>query len=44
MAELFAVNKSSISRHLKNIFGEGELNEKVVIAKIAITTRRSAIC
>ena len=38
MAELFDVNKSSISRHLKNIFSEGELNEKVVVAKIATTT------
>lgn len=43
MAELFAVNKSSISRHLKNIFSEGELNEKVVVAKIAITTQHGAI-
>ena len=35
MAELFDVDKSSISRHLKNIFNEGELDEKVVVAKIA---------
>lgn len=27
MAELFDVDKSSISRHLKNIFNEGELDE-----------------
>ena len=39
MAELFDVDKSSISRHLKNIFNEGELDEKVVVAKIATTTR-----
>lgn len=43
MAELFDVDKSSISRHLKNIFNEGELNEKVVVAKIATTTQHGAI-
>lgn len=43
MAELFDVDKSSISRHLKNIFNEGELDEKVVVAKIAITTQHGAI-
>ena len=43
MAELFDVNKSSISRHLKNIFSEGELNEKVVVAKIATTTQHGAV-
>ena len=29
MAELFGVDKSSISRHLKNIFVEGELDNMV---------------
>ena len=29
MGELFGVDKSSISRHLKNIFAEGELQEEV---------------
>ena len=43
MAELFEVNISSISRHLKNVFDEGELDEKVVIAKIATTTQNGAI-
>ena len=43
MADLFNVNLSSISRHLKNIFEEGELDEKVVIAKIATTTQHGAI-
>ena len=38
MAELFGVSLSSISRHLKNIFEENELDEKVVVAKIATTT------
>lgn len=28
MAELYGVDKSGISRHLKNIFSEGELEEK----------------
>ena len=43
MAELFDVDKSSVSRHLKNIFNEGELDEKVVVAKIATTTQHGAI-
>ena len=43
MSELFDVDKSTISRHLKNIFAEGELNEQVVVAKIATTTQHGAI-
>ena len=43
MAELFAIDKSGISRHLKNIFDSGELDEKVVVAKIAIPTRHGAM-
>lgn len=43
MAELFDVSTSSISRHLKNIFDEGELDEKVVVAEIATTTQHGAI-
>ncbi len=43
IAELFDCNKSSISRHLKNIFDSGELDEKVVVAKIATTTEHGAI-
>lgn len=43
MAMLFEVDKSSISRHLKNIFLEGELVEEVVVAKIATITRHGAI-
>ena len=43
MADLFDVNISSVSRHLRNIFEEGELDEKVVIAKIATTTQHGAI-
>ena len=41
--ELFGVDKSSISRHLKNIFAEGELQEEVVVAKFATTTPHGAI-
>ena len=35
MAELFGVDKSGISRHLSKIFETGELDEKLVVAKIA---------
>ena len=35
MAELFQRDKSTISRHIKNIFTEGELNKEVVVAKFA---------
>ena len=37
MAELFQRDKSTISRHIKNIFEEGELNKESVVAKIATT-------
>ena len=43
MAELFDVDRTSISRHLKNIFEEEELDEKVVSAKFAHTTEHGAI-
>lgn len=43
MAELFGVDKSGISRHLAKVFETGELNEKVVVAKIATTTPYGAI-
>lgn len=43
MAKLFSVDKSSISRHLKNIFAEGELDETVVVAEIATTTQHGAM-
>ena len=35
MSELFQRNKSTISRHIRNIFNEGELDEKATVAKIA---------
>lgn len=37
MAELFQRNKSTISRHIKNIFEEGELIPESVVAKYATT-------
>lgn len=43
MSELFGVDKSSVSRHLKNIFECGELDEKVVVVKIETTTQHGAI-
>ncbi len=43
MAELFGVQTPAISKHLKNIFEEGELEEQVVISKMEITTQHGAI-
>lgn len=43
IAEIFGVNVSAISKHLKNIFDEGELDEKVVISKMETTTPHGAI-
>lgn len=43
MAELFAIDKSGISRYLKNIFESSEFDEEVVVAKIAIPTKHGAI-
>ena len=37
MAELFQRDKSTISRHIKNIFSEGELVRDSVVAKFATT-------
>lgn len=37
MAELFQRDKSTISRHIKNIFLEGELDENSVVANFATT-------
>lgn len=43
MAELFDVQKAAISKHLKNIFADGELNEKVVVSKMETTTPHGAM-
>lgn len=37
MAELFVRDKSTVSRHVKNIFEEGELNRNSVVANYATT-------
>ena len=37
MAELFQRDKSTISRHIKNVFVEGELDRNAVVAKFATT-------
>ena len=43
MSELFDVDRTSITRHLKNIFESGELDEEVVCAEIALTTQHGAL-
>ena len=43
MAELFGVQVPAISKHLKKIFEEGELDEKVVVSKMEITSPHGAI-
>jgi len=43
MGELFEVDRTSITRHLKNIFESGELEEKVVCAEIEHTTQHGAL-
>nr|WP_027643902.1 RhuM family protein [Enterocloster clostridioformis] len=43
MAELFGVQVPAISKHLKNIFHDGELEERVVVSKMEITTPHGAI-
>ena len=43
LCELFQKSKSTISEHIKNIFEEGELNEKVVVRKFRTTTPHGAI-
>ena len=35
IASLFGIDKSGISRHLKNLYKSGELKEKTTVAKIA---------
>lgn len=40
MAELFQRNKSTISRHIKNVFEEGELQKEVVVANFATTSQQ----
>jgi len=37
MSELFGRDKSVVSRHLRNVFAEGELCRESVVAKFATT-------
>ena len=37
ISQLFDVDRSVITKHLSNIFKEGELDEKVVVRKFRIT-------
>lgn len=43
IAELFGVGVPAISKHLKNIFESGELQEELVISILEITTEHGAI-
>ena len=40
MAQLFDIDKSGISRHVANIFKEGELRQVTTVAKIATFVNR----
>ncbi len=43
MAQLFGVGVPAVSKHLKNIFDEGELDKEVVVSKMEITTQHGAM-
>lgn len=43
MSELFQKDRTVIGRHIRNIFREGEVDEKMACAKIAHTTQHGAI-
>lgn len=43
IAELFGVQRPAITKHLKNIFESGELDEKVVSSILELTTQHGAI-
>jgi hypothetical protein len=43
MGLLFGRNRTVINRHIRNIFEEGELDEKVVCANFAHTTQHGAM-
>lgn len=40
MSRLFGVDKSGISRHISNIFKDGELQQEATVAKIATVVNR----
>ncbi|MCI7314114.1 MAG: virulence RhuM family protein [Prevotella sp.] len=43
MAQLFGVGVPAISKHLKNIFDEEELDKNMVVSKMEITTQHGAM-
>ncbi len=43
IAEVFGIDRTVVGRHIKNIFQDGEVNEKVVSAFFAQTTKHGAI-
>jgi len=43
IAELFDVQRPAVTKHLKNIFDSGELDEKVVCSILELTTQHGAI-
>ena len=43
MSKLFGRDKSVISRHIKHIFEEGELERNMVVANFATTIKHGAI-
>ena len=43
IADIFRIDRSVVSRHIKNIFQDKELNQKVVCAEFAHTTKHGAI-
>jgi len=43
MAELFQRDRTVVSKHIKNIFQDGELDENMVCAKFAHTTKHGAL-
>ena len=43
LCELFQKSKATISEHIKNVFEEGELDEKVVVRNFRTTTKHGAM-
>ncbi|MCK9336804.1 MAG: hypothetical protein M0P43_03120 [Arcobacteraceae bacterium] len=43
IAELFQITKQNISKHIKSIFEDGEIDEKVVVNYKLTTTQHGAI-
>ena len=43
IADLFGAQKAAISKHLKNIFETGELQEDLVVSKMETTTQHGAV-